>query len=184
NGDPSAFELLVWRHGNLVYGTCRRVLGDAHAAEDAFQATFLALARKPRAVRSGTALAGWLHRVALRIANKLRVSAARQSRVERAAAQELVVTSKTAERTETAQVVDEEIDRLPERLRRAVVLCYLDGRTTEHAAEILGCPRGTGLSRLSTARERLRDRPSRRGLTLPVSGFAAPAIADVAPAPP
>jgi RNA polymerase sigma factor (sigma-70 family) len=182
NGDPSAFELLVWRHGSLVFGTCRRILNDVHAAEDAFQATFLALARKPRAVRSGAALAGWLHRIALRISNKVRVSRALQSRAELAAAQDCAVSPADIEQHETAVVVDEEIDRLPERLRRAVVLCYLDGRTTEQAAAILACPRGTVLSRLHTARERLRDRLTRRGLTLPVAGISALLFASDSPA--
>jgi RNA polymerase sigma factor (sigma-70 family) len=186
SGDPSAFELMVWRHGTLVYGTCRRILGDAHSAEDAFQATFLALARKPHAVRSGAALAGWLHRVAVRIANKLLVSMARQNAVERAAARELASTSDEPHRSEMAAVLDEEIDRLPDRLRRAVVLCYLDGRTTEQAAAVLGCPRGTVLSRLSAARDRLRNRLTRRGMTLPASGisalvFSADSIATLVP---
>jgi RNA polymerase sigma factor (sigma-70 family) len=182
NGDPAAFELLVWRHGSLVYGTCRRVLGDAHAAEDAFQATFLALARKPRAVRSGAALAGWLHRVALRVANKLRASQARRNRAEQSAAQAHAVAPTDVEQTEVVAVVDEEIDRLPDRLRRAVVLCYLDGRTTEQAAQMLGCPRGTVLSRLSTARERLRGRLTRRGLALPVTGISTLMLASESPA--
>src|SRR5436190_24184400 len=69
-GDEAAFEVLVWRHGAMVLATCRRVLGDAHAAEDALQATFLILARKARSVRRGPALAGWLHRVALRVAGR------------------------------------------------------------------------------------------------------------------
>lgn len=80
------------------------------------------------------------------------------------------------------QVVDEEIDRLPARLRSAVVLCYLDGRTTEQAAEILGIPRGTVLSRLSTARDKLRDRLTRRGLTLPIAGFSALTFSTQSPA--
>jgi RNA polymerase sigma factor (sigma-70 family) len=182
NGDPSAFELLVWRHGSLVYGTCRRVLGNAHTAEDAFQATFLALARKPRAVRSGAALAGWLHRVALRVANKLRASQARRNRAEQSAAQAYAVTPNHVEQTELVAIVDEEIDHLPDRLRRAVVLCYLDGRTTEQAAQMLGCPRGTVLSRLSTARERLRGRLTRRGLALPVTGISTLMLASESPA--
>jgi RNA polymerase sigma factor (sigma-70 family) len=180
--DEAAFATLVHRHGPMIQGVCRRILGNAHAAEDAFQATFLALARKPRAVRSGAALAGWLHRVALRVANKLRASQVRRNRAEQSAAQAYAVTPTHVEQTEVAAVVDEEIDRLPDRLRRAVVLCYLDGRTTEQAAAILGCPRGTVLSRLSTARERLRGRLTRRGLALPVTGISTLIIASESPA--
>lgn len=182
NGDPSAFELLVWRHGNLVHGACCRILDDKHAAEDAFQATFLALARKPRAVRNGAALAGWLHRVAVRIANKLLATRQRQVRAERSASKELSVPPVDAGRHEITAVVDQEIDRLSDRLRRAVVLCYLDGRTTEQAAQLLGCPRGTVISRLAAARERLRIRLAERGVALPVAGITATFLAAESPA--
>src|SRR5262245_27666143 len=84
--DEAGFELLVWRHAGVVFGVCRRILADSHAAEDAFQATFLALARKARAIRRGESLAGWLHRVARRIATRARSSTARRVLIERRAA--------------------------------------------------------------------------------------------------
>jgi RNA polymerase sigma factor (sigma-70 family) len=172
NGDPSAFELLVWRHGSMVLGTCRRILGDLHLAEDAFQATFLALARKPRAVRSGAALPGWLHRVAKRIAVRARHDSAKRSKRDCCAARSEVVADPDVLSAEATSIIDEEIDRLPEWQRRAVVLCYLDGHTAEQAAALLGCPRGTVLSRLAAAKERLRARLTRRGLALPAGGLA------------
>jgi RNA polymerase sigma factor (sigma-70 family) len=172
NGDPSAFELLVWRHGAMVMGVCRRVLGDHHLAEDAFQATFLALARKPRAVRTGAALAGWLHRVARRIAVRAKVDCHKRAERDRRVARPESVAPPDVLSAEAQGVIDEEIDRLPEWQRRAVVLCYLDGHTADQAAQMLGCPRGTVLSRLAAARERLRARLSRRGLAVPATGFA------------
>lgn len=172
NGDASAFELLVWRHGSMVLGVCRRVLGDHQLAEDAFQATFLALARKPKAVRNGASLPGWLHRVARRIAVRARIDNAKRFERDRRAARCELVTH-DAFSADTQAVIDEEIDRLPEKLRRAVVLCYLEGQTAEQAAQLLGCPRGTVLSRLAAARERLRVRLTRRGLGVSIGGLAA-----------
>jgi RNA polymerase sigma factor (sigma-70 family) len=172
-GDEAAFELLVWRHGGLVLGVCRRVLGDAHAAEDAFQATFLALARQAGSVRRREALAGWLHRVARRIAGRARAQAARRVVHERRAAVGLAVTPDDRMSGDVRAVIDEELDRLPAKLRSAVVLCYLEGLTTEEAARRLGCPRGTVLSRLAAARDRLRGQLVRRGLALPAGGLAA-----------
>jgi RNA polymerase sigma factor (sigma-70 family) len=172
NGDPSAFELLVWRHGTMVLGTCRRILGDHHLAEDAFQATFLALARKPRAVRSGAALPGWLHRVAKRIAVRARQDSAKRLKRDYCVARSEFVAAPDVLSAEATAIIDEEIDRLPEWQRRAVVLCYLDGHTAEQASALLGCPRGTVLSRLAAAKERLRTRLTRRGLALPAGGFA------------
>jgi RNA polymerase sigma factor (sigma-70 family) len=172
NGDPSAFELLVWRHGAMVMGVCRRVLGDHHLAEDAFQATFLALARKPRAVRTGAALAGWLHRVGRRIAVRAKADSHKRAERDRRVARPELVAPPDVLSAEAQSLIDEEIDRLPEWQRRAVVLCYLDGHTAEQAAQMLGCPRGTVLSRLAAARERLRGRLSRRGLAVPATGLA------------
>lgn len=172
NGDPSAFELLVWRHGTMVVGVCRRILGDHHLAEDAFQATFLALSRKPRAVRSGAALAGWLHRVAKRIAVRARIDSAKRCLRDRCVARPESTAAPDVLSAEATAIIDEEIDRLPEWQRRAVVLCYLDGHTAEQASVLLGCPRGTVLSRLAAAKERLRVRLTRRGLALPACGFA------------
>lgn len=161
----AAFTALMQRHGPMVLGICRHVLGDTQDAEDAFQATFLVLARKAGSVRKADSLASWLHGVALRVSARTRVNTARRRSSERQAA---------AMRTTSAQNPDaidqswpelhEEIARLPGRYREPVVLCYLQGLTTEAAADRLRCPRGTILSRLSRARDRLRERLKRRGL--------------------
>jgi RNA polymerase sigma factor (sigma-70 family) len=171
--DQSAFELLVWRHALMVFGVCRRIVRDEHLAEDAFQATFLVLARKAGSVR-GSNLAGWLFRVARRVAVRARTQAAAR------ASRELPFTSEpaaaTAESGELLAILDEEIGRLPERFRLPVVLCYLGGRSTEEAARVIGCPRGTVLSRLATARSRLVARLTRRGVTVPAALFMVAAV--------
>jgi RNA polymerase sigma factor (sigma-70 family) len=162
-GDEAAFEVLVWRHGPMVLGTCRRLLGDSADAEDAFQATFLTLVRKARGVRDGAALAGWLFRVAYRIAVGLRAERGRRRQRERAIAEDVAAPGgRPAD--DLAEVLDAEVHSLPEKYRRVVILCYLQGRSTEETAAMLGCPRGTVLSRLATARERLRRRLERRGV--------------------
>ena len=166
--DEAAFELLIWRHGAMVLGVCRRAIRDHQLAEDAFQAVFIVLARKARSIRGGN-VAGWLFRVARRVAARA---------VRRRSALELPpnLTSKPAdaalEQQELTEVLDAEVVRLPDRLRRAVILCYLGGQTAEDAARELGCPRGTVLSRLATARKRLAMRLTRRGLALPTAGLA------------
>jgi RNA polymerase sigma factor (sigma-70 family) len=162
--DEAAFELLVWRYGGLVLGLCRRAVRDEQLAEDAFQAVFLVLARKAGGIRGN--LGGWLFRVARR------VSARAQNR--RPNFQPLPEVGREpspdpAEHTELSAILDAEVARLPERLRRPVVMCYLGGRSTEDAARELGCPRGTVLSRLATARTRLAQRLTRRGVTLPTA---------------
>jgi RNA polymerase sigma factor (sigma-70 family) len=178
--DEAAFELLVWRHGTLVYNVCRRVLGDAHAAEDAFQATFLVLVRKAASVSRRQALAGWLYRVAYRIALRARSRAVPQPMAE--------LPEPTAQEPDAAlwrdlrPVLDEEVGRLPEKYRLPVVLCYLSGLTTDEAARQLGVPRGTVLSRLAWARQRLRARLSLRGVTLS-AGLLGALLASRAAAP-
>jgi RNA polymerase sigma factor (sigma-70 family) len=156
--DETAFELLVWRHAALVLGVCRRILRDEHAAEDAFQATFIILARKAATIRRSDSLAGWLHRVARRVA----VRAARTQRQPESLPDDLP--APTVEEPEFS-TLDAAIDRLPARLRLPVVYCYLQEMTTEQAAGLLGIPRGTVLSRLATARKRLAERLTRQGVT-------------------
>ena len=151
--DDAAFELLVWRHGAMVLAACRRILSSHEDAEDAFQAVFFVLARKARSVLRGAAIPAWLHRVAVRIATRLARSRKAIARLaiepaERSSADPVA-------EAETLGALDEEVNRLPERFRRAVVLCYLDGLTAAEAARQLGCPTGTVESRLAAARKRL-----------------------------
>jgi RNA polymerase sigma factor (sigma-70 family) len=168
--DDGAFELLVWRHGAMVLGACRRILAHSEDAEDAFQGTFLILARKAGGIARGVAVPAWLHRVAVRVALRLARSrrAAAPLDVEPLARPQ----PDPAERADGLAVLDEEINQLPERWRRAVVLCYLEGLTAADAGRQLGCPRGTVESRLAAARKRLRERLTRRGVTLPVGVLA------------
>src|SRR5262245_33138362 len=161
--DEAAFELLVWRHGGLVLGAAKRLLGDEVDAEDAFQATFLTLARKAGSVRRGEALAAWLHQVVCRIARRERNRRALRRVVE----QRLIGTEPGRDDPQVddlGPLLDDEVARLPERYRRVVLLCYLQGCGVADAAAALGCPRGTVLSRLAAAREMLKRRLVRRGI--------------------
>jgi RNA polymerase sigma factor (sigma-70 family) len=164
--DEAAFEALFWRHAPTVLGVCRRMLPAADV-EDAFQATFLALVRKAGSIRRREAVAAWLHSVACRVALRARTASA-----ARAAAELPPEGPADADREAEAvwrdlrPVLDEEIRGLPEKYRSPVVLCYLQGKTNEEAARQLGCPTGTVAVRLMRARERLRFRLGRRGVTL------------------
>jgi RNA polymerase sigma factor (sigma-70 family) len=157
----AAFAALIERHGPMVLRVCRRVLNDPHDAQDAFQATFLILVQRPGAVRQRASLAGWLYGVALRVAAHSRAASARRRVVEQAAGSKL---TSGCVPEEDRHEIWEEVDRLPERFRVAVVLCYLEGLTHEQAAARLGWPVGTVRSRLARARERLRGRLVKRGL--------------------
>ncbi|HEY7311725.1 MAG TPA: sigma-70 family RNA polymerase sigma factor [Gemmataceae bacterium] len=164
--DEDAFTALVSRHGRMVQGVCRRLLGNSHDAEDAFQAVFLLLARKAGAIRHPEALPGWLHGVAVRLAYKARAAARRHPSNERAAepcdphpdpldalsARELLV------------LIDREIARLPEAYRLPLVLCDLEDRTQTEAARLLGWSLGSLRGRLLRGRARLRMRLTRRGI--------------------
>jgi len=168
--DQAAFAALVERHGPMVLRVCRQVLRDSHDAQDAFQATFLVLARKAASVRSVDSVASRLHGVALRVAMRARADAARRRVYERrSAAMKAAEPEREVGQPESWTELHEEIPRLPERYREPVVLCYLEGLTTEAAALRIGCPKGTVLSRLSRAREQLRGRLDRRGLALPAA---------------
>lgn len=162
----------------MVLRVCRSVLIDPNDVEDAFQATFLVLVRKARGLWVSDSLGPWLHQVALRTASCARSAAARRQRHERVAAVSARA-SQTESHDDLGHVLHEEIDRLPERFRLSVILCDLEGRTHEQAARHLGWPVGTVKSRLTRARERLRDRLSRRGLT-PSAGVLA-ALRPVVP---
>jgi RNA polymerase sigma factor (sigma-70 family) len=169
--DEAAFELLVWRHQQMVLNVCRRVLRDGADAEDAFQATFLVLVRRAGSIARREAVSGWLYRVAYRIAMKARARNARRAAREQLAADLSVVErpgSNSAERIwhELQPLLDPELIRLPEKYRLPVVLCYLEGRTYEEAAQQLGWAKGTVSTRLTRARELLRQRLGRRGLAL------------------
>ncbi|MFO0846523.1 MAG: sigma-70 family RNA polymerase sigma factor [Gemmataceae bacterium] len=160
--DEAAFELLVWRHGRLVLGVCQRLLRSPQDVEDAFQATFLLLVRKGANILRRQAVASWLYTVAYRVALEAR-SRRREAPLGDAVA-ELPGREGPPSVPELGDVLDEEVRRLPEKYRLPFVLCYLQGRTNEEAARELGRPVGTVLSRLSRARERLRQRLTRRGL--------------------
>jgi RNA polymerase sigma factor (sigma-70 family) len=172
--DAAAFELLVWRHQRLVFGVCRRVLRDLADAEDAFQATFLALVRKAGSISKRQALAGWLYQVAHRIACRAQVNIGRRARRELGGTD---LTGAPDRREGVAgddlwQVLDRELQRLPAKYREPIVLCYLEGKTYDEAAQHLGCGRGTISTRLTRARELLRARLTRRGLTLSATAMA------------
>jgi RNA polymerase sigma factor (sigma-70 family) len=170
--DESAFQALVHRHGPLVLSVCTRVLHNAHDAEDAFQATFLVLARKAGSIRGPEQLSAWLYGVAYRTALKAKAALLKRRRLERRLAD--VASPPDPDNLiwrDLRQVLDDEVNRLPEKYRVPFVLCYLDGNTNEQAARMLGCPPGTVYSRLAWARERLRDRLGRRGLALSVAAL-------------
>jgi RNA polymerase sigma-70 factor (ECF subfamily) len=177
--DESAFELLISRHGPMVYQVCLRLLRHRQDAEDAFQATFLALAKKAGSVRRPEALAGWLHCTAHRAA--LRLRSRRPATVVPLDAEPAAREATDPYDGELLGVIEEEVRRLPEKYRLVVVLCYLEGRSTEEAAALLGCPRGTVFSRLAWARDRLRQRLARRGVTRPEPALALLAAGDMVP---
>jgi RNA polymerase sigma factor (sigma-70 family) len=167
--DAGAFAAIVRRHGGLVFGVCRRVLGREQDVEDAFQATFLVLVRKAASLSRPNLLGNWLYGVAYRIASKIRSANVRQ-RMREAPMVDLPAPEANDDATwrDLRPVLDDELCRLPERYRRPIVLFYLEGKSAEEIATALGRPRGTVLSQLARARERLRVRLSRRRLALSV----------------
>ena len=161
--DEAAFAALVERHGPMVLRVCRNRLGDPHDAEDAFQATFLVLARKARSIRQSEAVAGWLFGVASRVSARVKAAERRRVRAEQrvGVSPDLGIEDRPHEPwTE----LYEELDRLPEKFRLPLVLCYLEGLTYEQAAAQLRCPVRTIQSRLARGRERLRGKLERRGI--------------------
>jgi RNA polymerase sigma factor (sigma-70 family) len=170
--DHAAFEVLLWRHGPMVLGACRRLLPNAADAEDAFQATWLILVRKAGTVTRGEALGGWLHRVACRVALRLRAGQRRGGR-ELPDPERVAGPVENGAGDDLRRVLDEELSQLPTRHRAAFVLCCLEGKTGAEAARELGCAPGTVSSRLTRAREQLRRRLTRRGLAPAAGGVTA-----------
>ena len=168
--EEAAFAALVRRHRPMVLGVCRRVLRHGHDAEDAFQATFLVMVEKAPRLRKPELLANWLYGVAYRTALHARQRAARRSQREREAAAMSFdpASDPDIEARELRRVLDEELHRLPEKFRAPLVLCYLEGKTNEEAARLLGCPSGSMSYRLARGRELLRERLQSRmaGLTM------------------
>ena len=183
DGAELAFEALVERHGSMVFRVCRGVLGDEHAAEDAFQATFLVLARKARSLWVKDSLASWLHGVAHRVAARARVDAARRhgtSNSSRRLAALCFEVMPDHPRSEAWAILSEEIARLPEKYRAPVVLCYLEAMSYQAAAASLGVTEDTVRGRLARARERLRKSLARRGVEVPaIVAVTRPAIPAV-----
>ncbi len=182
--DEAAFSALMERHGGMVLAVCRRLL-DHHDAEDVFQATFLLLVRKALAIRKYESVGSWLHGVAYRLAMKARVQGTQRRQHERDAADRRDTADFFSEIAwrELQQVLDEELQRLPDRYRLVLIHCCLEEQTHEEAASALGLPVGTVKSRLVRGKERLRRRMARRGLTLSATAFATfLAVAGGAPA--
>jgi RNA polymerase sigma factor (sigma-70 family) len=163
--EEAAFAELLCRHGPMVLGVCRRLLCHEQDAEDAFQACFLVLAQKAASIRGPDALANWLRRVAYHIATAARARAARRRVVERRAAVMQPAGSQPAG-SERRWMLDEELNCLPRKYQAPLVLCYLEGKTHDEAARELRWPVGTVKGRLARARDMLRRRLIRRGLTL------------------
>jgi RNA polymerase sigma factor (sigma-70 family) len=168
-----AFSALVERHEAMVWRVCAAVLRDEHAAEDAFQATFLVLVRKARTLWVRDSLGPWLHQVAYRTAIRLRSTIVRRRGHERRCAERRAAPRLGAEPPhdfDCAAAIHEELGRLPEKYRAPIVLCDLEGRTHQEAARSLGWPIGTVKSRQSHGRGLIRDRLARRGVGLAVAG--------------
>lgn len=174
--DEAAFTALVKRHGPMVFGVCRQLLRDAHDAEDAFQAVFLVLARKAGAVGQPELLGNWLYGVAFRVSSDVRAGRQRRQTRERQGLDMDTTLGKSVVagvgEGDDVAVIHEEIQKLPEKHRLALVLCILEGQTLAEAARRLKVAPGTVGSRLARARELLRGRLARRGLIFSAGGFA------------
>jgi RNA polymerase sigma factor (sigma-70 family) len=175
--DEAAFAALVGRHGPMVFAAGRRLLHDAQGAEDVFQATFLVLARKAGSVRWQESIGNWLYGVAHRLARAKARADRRHFRQSRTTPRQVADPLAELSVREAQAILDEELARLPEKYRAPLVLCCLEGRTRDEAARQLGWARAAVKARLEQARERLRSRLVRRGLTVPAA-LAATLLAE------
>jgi RNA polymerase sigma factor (sigma-70 family) len=167
----------------MVWGVCQRLLAHRQDAEDALQATFLVLACKAASIRRREQLASWLFGVARRAALNLRAKRTRRRRQEQLRADPPDVPRNCETLWDDFRaVLDEELARMPDKYRLPLLLCGLEGMTYTEAALYLGWPTGTVAGRLSRARELLRARLCRRGVTIPAAALTAMLVADVATA--
>jgi RNA polymerase sigma factor (sigma-70 family) len=172
--DETTLAALVERHGPLVWGVCRRILGNYHDAEDAFQATFVVLVRKATSVTPREMVANWLYGVARQTALKARATiGARRSREKQVVEMPEPATGGPNYRDELQPVLDEELKGLPDSFRAVIVLCDLEGKTRREAARQLGVPEGTVAGWVARARVMLAERLTRRGVTLSAGALAA-----------
>ena len=185
-----AFATLVRRHAGMVLRVCQQIVGDRHLAEDAFQATFMILARRAGSIRQPELLGHWLHGVAVRTAREARMRDVRRRRretpagprIDREPIDDQAGVESPLIRREEFEAIHSEVARLPERYRIPVVLCDLEGLTHQQAAEQLSCPVGTIGVRLKRARQRLREQLTRRGVVPSAGVMAAVLGADAAAA--
>jgi RNA polymerase sigma factor (sigma-70 family) len=185
--DQAAFEVLVWRHGPIVMGVCRRVLRHTQDAEDAFQATFLTLARKAGSLGKREALASWLYKVAYRIALRAKAVASKRAAHEQQDVDLAALQASSEQRDAVAcrelrVALDEELSQLPEKYRAPLVLCYLQGKTHAQAAKEMGCPLGSMSRHLVRAQELLCRRLAGRGVVLSASLLGAALAREAAAA--
>src|SRR5215471_5365302 len=181
--DEAAFAALVRRHGPMVFGVCRRVAGNYHDAEDAFQATFLVLARKAASVRPREGVANWLHGVALRTALKAKaMTAKRRVREKQVAEMPEPEAAQQDQWRDLQPLLDQELNGLPENYRLAILLCDLEGKTIKEAAQQLGWPQGSVAGRLARGRKLLAKRLANRGVVLSAGSLLAVVSKNAAPA--
>jgi internalin A len=178
--DQDAFAALLRRHGPMVWAVCRRLLGNVQDAEDAFQATFLVLARKAATIRQREAVGSWLHGAAYRAALEARAARQRFREKQVSAMPEHQVFDQPAEWSDVRPLLDKALAELPEKYRTALILCDLEGRSRRQAARRIGIPEGTLSSRLATGRRLLAQRLSRHGLILSSAALAAQLVQNAA----
>jgi RNA polymerase sigma factor (sigma-70 family) len=181
-GEGGAFEALVLRHGPMVYGVCRRLLGNTHDAEDAFQAAFLVLARKAPSVTPREAIGNWLFGVARRTALEARArNARRRAREQQVEAMPDPAVAPEEPTRDLREALDGELHRLPDKYRLPVILCELEGRGRKEVARQLGLAEGTLSSRLATARKMLAKRMARFSSVAIAAALGQSALAGVPP---
>jgi RNA polymerase sigma factor (sigma-70 family) len=171
-GDEVAFEALMHRHGPMVHGVCRRILGNQNDAQDAAQTTFLVLVRKAKSVMRRELIGNWLYAVARQTAIRMRSQNTKRWRREKQMTPMPEPQTKASEAIDDWEILDQELSRLPEKYRIAIIMCDLEGKTLKQAARQLNWPEGTLGPRLTRGRAMLAKRLAKRGLVFSVQALA------------